>query len=153
MSAVNPASVRTIAEAIQSVAAGNQETSLSIAQAVLAYLRCPKHLAVVFFSLPEPIVSVNIYAVSIRSNAMLAAGCAQARGTAVLRDIISADKACMQAIQLEFEGRDVNDKVIATAPGVGLDDFLLDNEFSLLAPLSDHNIDTIKINYIAKLEV
>jgi hypothetical protein len=150
--ACNSALVRTIAETITSASGGDSAAAQATGEAVLIYLRAPKHLSAVF-SLQSPITSIRIYAVSTLSNAVLATVRADSGESAILRNLVNPDCVCAQFIQLEFEGLDDDQKVVATSPGIFLEYFLAHNEFHLLAPLPEFQVDSIPIRYSAVLEV
>jgi hypothetical protein len=147
-----PHFVRSIAETILSASDGDSEVARATADAVIAYIKAPKHLSVVFFSFPPPIDTLRVYAVSSLSGEVLATQRVEANETAKLRNIIHQHKACSHIVQLEFEALDSEQRVFATAAATPLDQFLKGNELELQAPLPNFQVDCIPVQYSAMLE-
>lgn len=144
--------IKSVAEALESAAGGDNAAAQDAAELVLSILRSTKNLSIVFFKLPEPITTIRVYAVAVLSSAVLAHAMIQSNQTAALRKVISNDTDWKGMIQLEFEGLDASHKVVATAPGIFLGDFLTRDEFHLLAPIKDYQVDSIPIRYSAIIE-
>ena len=138
--------IRSVTEAIEVASGGDRAEAKKAAEAVLVRLNAPRQLCIVFFTLPDPIASIRVYAVSSVSAEVLASQRVSANETAVLRHAV------YPVVQLEFEGMNAQDQVVATAPPILLKTFVEKQVMELLRPLPDYQIDAIPITYRAMIE-
>ena len=143
---VAPAFIKSVVDALKQAAGGDPTAAEEAAQAVLADLQAKNTLCIVFFSLPHPVETVVIHAVSAVSGEVFATDRVNARMTAVLKNICSEEH-----ILLEFEGLDSAHRVVAMTPGIPLNLFKEGNNFNLLAPIANE-VEALNIGYSAIIE-